>query len=154
MPATQTLAHFDKARHELAKATRIDEVKDIRDKAEALRTYMRQSGESVEMQNHCAEIKIRAERRVGELLRGTEKDKGGGDRRSNHQSRRATGDIPTLSDAGITKTQSSRFQQLADVPRKKFDQAVEDAKGRGDEEEWGTGNWKEVGKDVQKAITL
>ncbi len=67
-PKTE-LAHFDKACREIAKATRIDEVKAIRNKAEALRAYMRQSGESVEMQNHCAEIKIRAERRAGQITK-------------------------------------------------------------------------------------
>ncbi len=63
------LAHFKKAKRELALVTRIDEVKEIRDKAEALRAFSKQAGESLEMQNNCAEIKIRAERRAGELLK-------------------------------------------------------------------------------------
>jgi len=71
------LAHFRKAKRELALVTRIDEVKEIRDKAEALRAYSKQAGESLEMQNNCAEIKIRAERRAGELLRETDKNGGG-----------------------------------------------------------------------------
>lgn len=58
--------HFNKARQELALATKIDEVKVIRDKFEALRAYAKQADESLEMQNNCAEIKIRAERRGGE----------------------------------------------------------------------------------------
>ena len=58
------LAHFRKAKRELALVTRIDEVKEIRDKAEALRAYSKRAGESLEMQNNCAEIKIRAERRA------------------------------------------------------------------------------------------
>ena len=39
---------------------------------EALRGHLKQSGESLNMQNKCAEIKIRAERRGGELLAGME----------------------------------------------------------------------------------
>jgi hypothetical protein len=44
------LAHFRKAKRELALVTRIDEIKEIRDKAEALRAYAKQAGESLEMQ--------------------------------------------------------------------------------------------------------
>lgn len=43
-------------------------MKLIRDKAEALRQYIRQQKGSLEMQNQCAEIKLRAERRAGEML--------------------------------------------------------------------------------------
>ncbi len=59
------LVWFDQARQALAKAKTVDEVKEIRDKAEALRIYTRQAGEGLEMQNWCAEIKLRAERRAG-----------------------------------------------------------------------------------------
>ena len=62
------LVHFARARRELALATRIDEVKIIRDKAEALRQYLKQAGESLDMQNQCAEIKIRAEAYLKQLF--------------------------------------------------------------------------------------
>ena len=70
------LIHFNKAKQELSIATKIDEVKEVRDKAEALRAYAKQSNESLEMQNQCAEIKIRAERRAGELLKDQKKATG------------------------------------------------------------------------------
>ena len=60
------LIKFDEAKRALAVATSIGEVREIRDRAEALRTYHRQSPDSLHMQNQCAEIKIRAERRGGE----------------------------------------------------------------------------------------
>src|SRR3972149_800455 len=71
------LAHFDAARQALALASSIDEVKLIRDQAEAIRQYIRQQKGSLEMQNQAAEIKIRAERRAGEMLRDMEKAPGG-----------------------------------------------------------------------------
>lgn len=43
----------------------IAEVKDTRDKAEAMRAYSKQAEESLIMQNICAEIKLRAERKGG-----------------------------------------------------------------------------------------
>ena len=70
---TGLLVHFDRARQELELASSIDEVKQIRDRAEALRHYARQQGLSLEMQNRCAEIKLRAERRAGEILAEMEK---------------------------------------------------------------------------------
>ena len=59
---TQQLVRFDAARHALAEARSVDEVKDVRDRAEALRLYMKQAGHGLEMQNDVAEIKLRAER--------------------------------------------------------------------------------------------
>ena len=75
MEGTQ-LIHLNQARQALALAKSIDEVKNIGDKAEALRAYAKQAGMSLEMQNECAEIKLRAERRAGELLVEMEKNPG------------------------------------------------------------------------------
>jgi len=71
-----SLIHFDTAKRELALASSIDEVKQIRDQAEAIRQYIRQQKGSFEMQNQAAEIKLRAERRAGEMLREQEWHKG------------------------------------------------------------------------------
>jgi N6-adenosine-specific RNA methylase IME4 len=125
---TTILAKFDAARRALAEAHSIDEVKDIHDKAEALRLYLKQAGESAEMQNHCAEIKLRAGRRAGEMLRVMNLNKGGGDRKSNHRLHGATGDSPTLSDMGLSRSQSSRWQSIADLPEDDFEQYISNTK--------------------------
>ena len=56
------LTHFSRARAELAKATSVDEVKDIRDKAEAMRAYARKAGD-LEFAWWATELKLDAERR-------------------------------------------------------------------------------------------
>ena len=66
---------------------------------------------------YATELRYRAEIRAGELLAEMEKNKGGGDRKSDHRSHSATGDKPTLKDIGISKSQSSRWQQLAALPK-------------------------------------
>ena len=71
------LIQFDRARVALEKASTIDEVKDVRDQAEALRLYFRQTTEGLEMQNQCAAIKLRAERKAGEMLAEMDKHPGG-----------------------------------------------------------------------------
>ncbi|MCI0352967.1 MAG: hypothetical protein L0Z53_26395, partial [Acidobacteriales bacterium] len=108
-----TLAHFNQARSALERARTIDEVKDIRDKAEALRLYTRQAGESLEMQNICAEIKLRAERRAGELLREMEKNKGAQGNPHGQGVRFHDESTQTLADVGINYSQSSRWQTIA-----------------------------------------
>ena len=63
------------------KATTVTEVKDLRDKAEAMRAYARNVNAGLEAQNRCAEWKIRCERKAGQMLidmaeRGERKKKG------------------------------------------------------------------------------
>lgn len=122
------LAHFNKAKRELALVARIDEVKEIRDKAEALRVYSKQAGESLEMQNNCAEIKIRAERRAGELLQETDKNRGGRPTKTSNTMLQVSG--PTLIELGVTRMQSSRWQTIANIPERIFEQHVEETRAR------------------------
>ncbi len=91
-----------------------EEVKGIRDKAEALRVYARQSGQSLEMQNRCAEIKLRAERRGGELLREVERAQG-----KNGQGLRAT-----LAQSGIADTTAKRWQTIAKIAPESFERHI------------------------------
>jgi len=120
------LTHFNKAKNELALATSVDEIKTIRGKAEALRAYAKQAGESLEMQNQCAEIKIRAERRAGEII--PEKIEHGGDRRSESRLH-----DETLKDLDITRTQSHRWQAIASVPEEAFEEHIAQTKAGGKE---------------------
>ena len=114
------LTYFNAAKSALIQAKNIDEVKDIRDKAEAMRAYVKQAGDSSEMQNMCAEIKLRAERRLGEMLGETEKNPGG--RPTKNLSHDTTGINPTLPEMGITRDQSSRWQSIAQLPEETFEE--------------------------------
>jgi N6-adenosine-specific RNA methylase IME4 len=117
----QQLALLDRAQRAIAKAESIDEVKDIRDKAEAARTYAESASLGLEAQNYAAEVKLRAERKAGELIAQLELH--GGDRRSKNSDERVR-----LEDLGISKDQSSRWQLIARVPDKAFERHVTIAK--------------------------
>ena len=101
----------------LAKADTLKDVKEIRDKAEAARTYARSAAMGLEIQNAAAVLKLRAERKAGELL--AKLSLRGGDRKS--KSHDAT---LKLADLGIDRSQSARWQREALVPETVFQQYI------------------------------
>ncbi len=122
------LVKYEAARKALQEANAVDEVKDLRDKAEALRAYAKQARD-FEMANWAAEIRIRAERKLGEMLKA-QKEAGGMNKgklkqgKKLPQSHDETTEAPTLSDMGITKSMSSRAQAIASVPESEFEQTI------------------------------
>jgi N6-adenosine-specific RNA methylase IME4 len=123
-----SMIHFENARRELELARTVDEVKAIRDKAEAMRLYCKQARHSLEMQNQCAEIKLRAERRAGEMLSETDRNQGGRTDQKLNPSSEEADKIPRLSDLGITRNQSSRWQKLGEIPEDSFEDYIQTTK--------------------------
>ena len=114
----KALVHIDAAMKALAKATTVAEVKDLRDKAEAMRAYARNVNAGLEAQNRCAEWKIRCERKGGQMLidmaeRGERRSRGGGHAKSH--------DVTLLADLGIEKMQASRWMLLARMDEAEFE---------------------------------
>ena len=68
MIVTTELVRYDTAKKALMEAKNFDEVKEIHDRAAALEAYARQAKDT-EMIQWATEIKIRAERKAGEMLR-------------------------------------------------------------------------------------
>lgn len=123
---TTQLIRYEAARTALAEAHSIDEVKDIRDKSEAMAAYARQAKDT-QLVQWATEIKVRAERRAGQMLAEMPKAtgaKGIGPIAVPSCDRNQT----TLSDIGITKNDSSRWQKLAAVSDEQFEHAVAAAK--------------------------
>lgn len=135
MTTSNGLVKWDNARQAISEAKNIDEVKNIIDKAEALRVYARQIGESLGVQNDVAEIKLRAQRRAGEMLKEMELKKNAG-RPTNNSSQAARdfdGKSEKLSDIGISWSDSSRWQNIASLPEEKFEEIVTETKEEGKE---------------------
>ena len=84
------------------------------------------------MQNDCAELKIRAERKAGEFLRETKRHKGGRPPSSENRLHDAT----SLSDLGTGKKQGQRWQKIASVPEEKFEEHIRDTKESDLQDSW------------------
>lgn len=119
-----SLANISKAAKALTEARTLDDVLQIRDQAEALRVYIKAAAEGIVAVNAAAEIKLRAERKAGEMLAAMEKKKNQYDTSAGNTM------LPALSfdDIGITKIQSSRWQQEASVPEEKFTAFLEECR--------------------------
>lgn len=118
--AVTTLAKVSEARRALAHAQTLEDVLSIRDQAKALEACLKIVGESLEAANDAAEVKLRAERKAGEMLAGMEK-RDGGDAMKARSHDVTEVSPPSLSDLGIDKMQSSRWQREAAVDDETFE---------------------------------
>ncbi len=75
------------------------------------------------MQNDCAELKIRAERKVGKFLKELPKAK-------NQHSAGSIAEPATLKELGIEKMQSHRYQKEWSVPKEDFEKHIKEAKDK------------------------
>ena len=124
IPSVKLPANYTEAQRALAKAVRVDEVKHIHDVAKAMETYaaLAKDGRLIA---DATTLRMRAEICAGELLAQMktcgERDQG----KAAKGSRVATPTaLPTLSDLGVSKTQSSRWQRLAAMPPVQQEQTI------------------------------
>src|SRR4030095_6423794 len=129
------LVKYDAACRAIAAARATEQFGSMRTHAAALKVYAQQAKNRA-LEIDAAEIRIRAERRVGELMDAQRSN--GGLNRGAKGSRKVTGskknpvkdDRPTLAEAGIDKYLAHRARQLASVPESKFERMVGDWRGR------------------------
>jgi hypothetical protein len=123
------LVKYDAAKKALAAAHKVDEVKDIRDKAMAMQLYAMQAKDRV-LIDHATEIRLRAERRAGEMLKAMEKNKGAVPGKTGCKGKPVLDSAPKLSELGINKSQSHQWQKLASLPEDEFEVMVANAKSK------------------------
>jgi N6-adenosine-specific RNA methylase IME4 len=110
------------ARHAIEKAKTIPEIKKIVDMASAAKIYAEKQRLALETQLDAAEIKTRAIHKAGQFLQKMEKHKGRPEKAS------PTG---TLSEIGISRNESSRWQMVASVPERQLDKHIEKSRKDG-----------------------
>ena len=120
------LVLLDRARTALLEARTVDEVRDLRDKAQAVRAYVRKARLGHNILLEAAAVKLRAERRLGEMLQSLPLARSSpGNQHTPESNEEATSGV-RLKELGITKSESSRLQKIACLPEEKFEGYVED----------------------------
>jgi hypothetical protein len=103
----------------LQEAHSIIDLKSIRDRAEAYRYALMIAGESKATIKKMEELKLRAERRAGELLQTMEKQRPG-----TYQQRYKDDTLAlpkTYKELGLTKIDAAKWQKIAMIPEKDFE---------------------------------
>jgi len=116
------LVLWDSVKRAIAECHKVDEIKQIRDKAEVYRYALKLAGEAPAVVRQAEEIKLRAERRAGELLREQPKADGG-----HRWSRSEPTTETTYAEQGIDKRDASIWQRIAEIPRERFEQFIAEA---------------------------
>jgi hypothetical protein len=123
---------YDAMVNAIAECHRIDEVRDLKNKAAALELYARQA-RNTEAETRASAVRLRAERRVGELLRELARTEP--EDRSDGRGKKippGAGGISSpyavaLAQNHISSQSASRYQALANVPAAEFEEALRDS---------------------------
>jgi hypothetical protein len=120
------------AERALVVGTSVDAMK-VRSGMEALRHAAKVRGAVIEKVNQFAEMKLKAERKIGAELLALDKHKGGGDQKREHRFPLGTGGPATLREIGISKKQASVWQNFARVPDADWQAEIVKVKAAGGE---------------------
>jgi phage N-6-adenine-methyltransferase len=128
------LVRYEAACKAIAEAKSVDEVKGIRDVSEAMRAAAR-IAKNKQAEIDMAEIRFRAERRLGEMM-AAQRESGmlPEGRPKNGSSSDPFIKPVTLSEAGIDKHLADRARKFAAIPEQEFETEISDWRGRVEEE--------------------
>ncbi len=119
-----TLMLRDEAQKQLAQIKTVESGVEYLNKVKAIETWAKAEQKDAILQNAIAEQKIRTQKILGGLLKQTDFDKGGDAK--TRLSQGGTG--VKVSDFGITRNESSKFQKIASMPEELFEKEIAQAK--------------------------
>ena len=131
--AENSIVLMSRAATMLAEATSVQKAKELKDLALTAKDWAKRKKLGNEVIANANYYALMAERRLGELLKATERrgrehDKGGG---SKGTRRVPLPDAPpTLSDLGISKKESAKAQEIAELPQEEFEVMMSGKKTR------------------------
>lgn len=117
------LSHLDTM---LARATRIDEITEVRARAEAMRVYAVNIRASRQRCQEFAMVRIRAERKCGQVLSGL-------DMHGNNQHGRKSDNSMSLKDYDVTPDESYRWRTIGRLSDELFDKIMLERYQSGDD---------------------
>jgi len=127
MDEPREIALLFSAHQALTEAKTVDEVKDLRDKAVAVKAYAKKAQLGKDLVVDASIIRLRAERKLGELLREVElADSAPGNQYTGPIDTDVVSDAGpvSLAELGISKSDSSRSQRVAALPEDEFEQYI------------------------------
>ena len=120
------LQRFDQA---LAAASSVDQVKHIHDVAVAMAAYARQANDR-DREADAAEIRMKAVRRLGEMMQGQKATvglaQGAREPGTKRGTTRVIGKPASLAEAGIGKNLAHQARTLSKMPKPAFERTVQD----------------------------
>jgi phage N-6-adenine-methyltransferase len=128
LPAEQLnlLPGYSQALEMIKRAAHVDEAKEIADKASAFRAYAIKA-RNREMEFSATEIRMWAERRMGELIK---EDRANGLLAHRNQTKRMSW-AKTYADLGITRDEAARWQRMARLSEHDFKLRLEHMRANG-----------------------
>jgi hypothetical protein len=121
------LQFYDAARAAIAKAVEVDELKNIHDRAAAIKAASK-IAKNKDLEAQATEIRKRAERRLGELMKAQKAtvglNKGGRPSKKTGLSENPVSEKPTLVEAGIDKNLAHKARTEAAKTDEQFEQDV------------------------------
>ncbi|MCP4412643.1 MAG: hypothetical protein GY808_08780 [Gammaproteobacteria bacterium] len=95
----------------------------MRNQARAMEVYAKQAM-NLNAERQAVEIRIRAERKAGQLMKSMERSHGGDRNSKFHHENLKTELNQAKQDSGISNSQAHRWQKLAEIPDKEFEESV------------------------------
>jgi hypothetical protein len=132
-------AEIDTIHRQLDEARDLETVREIKDRAEALRVYCQKHEGLLEAHNRLAGVIARCERRIGQELRQAEQT---GQRQRVGRPAKSS-ETPRISDLGLTYDQAAAYQDMASVEENVILDAIDRAGKEGREV---------TKKDIRKAV--
>jgi hypothetical protein len=123
-----TIPKYEEACRAIAAAKGTDELKQIRNVSDALRAAAR-IAKNKKSEIDWAEVRLRAERRIGEMMELGREDRAPEGRRSKNNGVLNTPLKPTLTQVGIDKNLAKRARRLASPSAEEFELQVKDWRG-------------------------
>jgi hypothetical protein len=135
MPDSFSLIAYDAACAAVAEARRVDELKDILDIAAAMKEYARRA-RNRQMEEDAAEIRVRATRKLGELIKAQKESVGlntgaaGGGEKDGPRGllKNPRDNRPTLASQGINKNLAHQARVLVAMSEEEFTEAIVEAR--------------------------
>jgi DNA modification methylase len=133
----------------------VDEAMGLLNTVSSMQVYLKAEKQDAEIQNQVAEMKVRTQRKLGQLIKqGQESGEiagHGGDRKSIKVTNSYL-DTKTLDEVGIDKMQAHRFKAIAEIPEEVFDTEIRETIES--KKEVTTAGLLKVGKEIKKADAL